>query len=141
MDLNAFKEYFNQNDRFSVYNGIRLDTLEEGYALARMTVGAQSRNLMGTMHGGAYYTLADVAAGCAMIPYGKACVTLNADIHYMRPVSAGEVVAQARAVSCSGKIGVVRVEIQDEGEQPLCVCTVTMYRTEKPIEDFFEGGE
>jgi len=141
MDLKAFKEHFNRTDAFSVYNGIRLVSFEKGFAVAEMDVEAQSKNLMGMMHGGAYYSLADVAAGSAMIPYGRVCVTLSADIHYLRPVSGGKVTAEARVVQYGGRIGVARVEIKDIAEEILCVCTVTMYLTSKPIEDVFPGSE
>lgn len=135
MDLDAFKKYFNQKDAFSVHNGISLTVLKEGYAEAEMAVAPNTKNLLGIMHGGAYYTLADVAAGSAMIPYGKVCVTLGADIHYMRPADAGRVVGKARVLQHGGRIGVVRVEVEDAGGETLCVCTVTMYLTSKPVGD------
>ncbi len=138
MDLDAFKKYFNQKDAFSAYNGVRLTVLKKGYAEAEMDVGPKARNLLGMMHGGAYYTLADVAAGSAMIPYGKTCVTLGADIHYMRPACEGKVVAKAQVLQYGGRIGVARVEVEDKDGETLCVCTVTMYLTSKPIGDIPE---
>lgn len=140
MDLDAFMKYFNQNDPFSAHNGIRLNVLEKGYAEAEMDVGPSARNLLGMMHGGAYYALADVAAGSAMIPYGRVCVTLNADIHYMHPVSSGKVVARARVEQYGGRVGVARVEIENEEKELLCLSTVTMYLTQKPIGDIFKSG-
>lgn len=141
MDLDAFLDYFNRNDAFSAYNGIRLKSLEKGHAAAEMDIGPDARNLMGTMHGGAYYSLADVAAGCAMIPYGKACVTLGADIHYLHPASEGTATAEARVVQYGGRIGVAEVEIKNGAGEILCICTVTMYITRKPIGNDFTGGE
>ena len=141
MDLDAFKNYFNQNDSFSAYNGIRLKSLEKGRAEAEMEIGPDTKNLMGTMHGGAYYTLADVAAGCAMIPYGRACVTLSADIHYLHPASAGTVTAEARVTQYGGRIGVAEVEIRNGAGELLCTVTVTMYLTQKPMEEIFPGRD
>ena len=135
MDLDAFKKYFNQKDAFSAYNGISLTVFKEGYAEAEMEVGPNTKNLLGMMHGGAYYTLADVAAGCAVIPYGKVCVTLGADIHYMRPTNSGKVVAKATVLQHGGRIGVIRVEVEDAAGETLCVSTVTMYMTSKPVGD------
>jgi len=140
MDLDAFKKYFNQNDSFSAHNGIKLIVLEKGYAKAQMKAAPETKNLLGIMHGGAYYTLADVAAGSALIPYGKVCVTLSADIHYLHPLSGGTAIAEARVEQYGGRIGVVRVEIKSEADELLCVGTVTMYLTKKPIRDIFEGG-
>ena len=139
MDLKAFQDYFNQNDQFSVRSGVRLTHLKEGHAEAEMDFRPEVCNLMGTIHGGAYYTLADVAAGCAVIPYGKICVTLSADIHYLSPASGGTVTAYATVQQHGGRIGVCSVEIKDEAGALLCIGTITMYMTSKDIpEDFME---
>lgn len=139
MDLNAFQEYFNKHDQFSFRNGIRLSRIQEGYAEAELEFKPEVCNLMGTMHGGAYYTLADVAAGCAVIPYGKACVTLSADIHYLRPASGGIITAYATVMQHGGRIGVCQVEIKDRAGELLCAGTITMYITSKLIpEDYRE---
>jgi uncharacterized domain 1 len=137
MDLEAFKRYFNKNDAYSIRSGVRLTHLQKGYAVAEMDVAPELCNLMGTLHGGAYYTLADVAAGSAVIPYGRICVTLNADIHYLRPPAGGTIRATANVVQRGDTIAVCRVEIQDEAEKNLCVCTVTMYQTTKEIPEEF----
>ena len=139
MDLNAFQKYFNSNDQFSIRNGIRLSRIQEGYAEAELDFKPEVCNLMGTMHGGAYYTLADVAAGCAVIPYGKHCVTLSADINYLRPASGGMITAYATVMQHGGRIGVCRVEIKDQAGELLCIGTITMYITSKQIpEDYRE---
>ena len=139
MDLFAFQKYFNEHDQFSVQNGIRLTHMQKGYAEAEMDVGPEKTNLLGTLHGGAYYTLADVAAGCSVIPYGRICVTLSADIHYLRPAVSGKITAYASVIQFGEKIGVCRVEIRDESQKILCISTITMYLTSKPIPQEFTG--
>lgn len=139
MDLKAFQEYFNKHDQFSVRNGIRLSRIQEGYAEAEMDFGHEACNLMGTMHGGAYYTLADVAAGCAVVSYGKYCVTLGADIHYLRPASGGKITAYSTVKQHGGRIAVCAVEIKDRAGELLCTGVITMYTTSRLIpEDFRE---
>lgn len=139
MDLKAFQEYFNKHDQFSIRNGIVVTHIQEGYAEAEMDFKPEVCNLMGTMHGGAYYTLADVAAGCAIIPCGRICVTLSADIHYLRPASGVRITAYATAIQQGGRIGVCSVEIKDQTGELLCTGTVTMYITNKQIpEDYRE---
>jgi acyl-CoA thioesterase len=141
MDLNAFQEYFNKHDQFSVRNGIRLTRIQEGYAEAEMDFAPETCNLMGTMHGGAYYTLADVAAGSAIIPYGKICVTLGADMHYLRPASGGKITAYATVRQHGGRIGVCNVEIRDQAGELLCMGTITMYITSKQIPEDLRENE
>ena len=90
-------------------------------------------NFMGTMHGGALFTLADVAAGTALISHGSLCVTLNSAINYIRPTSGGKLKAVAREMHCGAKIGVCDVTIFNEGNHVVCTCTYTMYMTGKPL--------
>lgn len=78
-------------------NGIRLTALSKGRAEAELSAGAAHTNFMGTVHGGALYTLCDVAGGCALIERGL-CVTLDAAMTYLRPVKAGKVRAAAERI-------------------------------------------
>lgn len=137
MDLEKFQRYFNKNDAFSVRNGVRLTHLQKGYAVAEMDFAPELCNLLGTLHGGAYYTLADVAAGSAVIPYGRVCVTLSADIHYLRPPSGGIIKATANVTQRGERIAVCKVDIEDAADKLLCVCTVTMYQTSREIPEEF----
>lgn len=137
MRLEEFKSYFNKHDAFSVRNGVRLVHLEPGYAVAEMDIAPELCNLMGTLHGGAYYTLADVAAGCAVIPYGRVCVTLSGNVNYLRPPSGGTIRAIATVLQRGERIAVCRVEILDEPKNMLCTATITMYQTGKEIPEEF----
>ena len=50
---------------FAVYNGITTHQTGDGTAEAILEIGPDSLNPYGLLHGGAYYTLADCAAGSA----------------------------------------------------------------------------
>ncbi|MGI6154100.1 MAG: PaaI family thioesterase [Christensenellaceae bacterium] len=133
-DTQAFIEYFNKKDHFSIKNGIRLIALEKGYAKATMHVSENSFNYMGSVHGGVLYTLADVAAGTAVVPYGSTCVTLDVSMNYLRPALHGSITAVARQVRRGSKISVLEVHIYDEHEKLLCQAMYTMYMTGKPVD-------
>lgn len=132
MDYQKYLENFNKSDRFSMENGIRLTALSKGRAEAELSAGAAHTNFMGTVHGGALYTLCDVAGGCALIERGL-CVTLDAAMTYLRPVKAGKVRAAAERIKAGGHIGVSRVEVFDEAGELCCTAQITMYMTGQPL--------
>ncbi len=133
MDFRAFIEYFNTHDQFSIQNGIQLLTLQKGYAEVSMQYKPTYTNFMGTLHGGALFTLADVAAGCAIISHGFLCVTLTSSIHYLQTPSSETITAYAQAIYNSPHIGVSNVQIKDTSKTLLCTCTSTMYMTGKAV--------
>lgn len=108
--------------------------LDKGYAEVEMIIEENSLNFIRSLHGGAYYTLADTAAGVASLAYGITSVTLNGSATYIKPVSSGKVKAIACEVSRSRKISVYDVSIIDENEQLLTRCSFTLYITGKEIE-------
>ncbi len=133
MDHQNFIDYFNSHDRFSIENGICLTKLGEGFAEAELYFDPACTNFMGTMHGGALFTLADVVAGTALLHHGSLCVTLSSSINYIRPSSSGKLRAVAHETHCGSKIGVCDVTIFNEGNHVVCTCTYTMYMTGKPL--------
>lgn len=133
MDHQKFIDYFNGHDQFSIESGVRLTKLGQGFAEAEMDFSSKRTNFMGTMHGGALFTLADVVAGTALLSHGSLCVTLSTSINYIRPASSGKLRAVAHETHCGAKIGVCDVTIFNEGNHVVCTCTYTMYMTGKPL--------
>lgn len=133
MDYEKFIEYFNEHDVFSRESGIRLKKIGDGFAEAELDFSSRRVNFMGTMHGGALFTMADVAAGSALLSHGSLCVTLNSAINYIRPASGGTLRAVAHETHCGSKIGVCDVTIFNEENHVVCTCTCTMYLTGKPL--------
>ncbi|HPK54113.1 MAG TPA: PaaI family thioesterase [Smithellaceae bacterium] len=131
MNYAHFVEYFNQNDRFSIHNGMKILKMAEGYAEAELDYSKGNQNFMGTLHGGALSTLADIAAGTSIISFGKMCVTLNANVNYVRPARHGKIKAIAKAVHCSRQMGTSEVRIYNEDNGLVCYCSYVMFITNK----------
>lgn len=131
MDYSDFEKYFNQHDTFSVLNGMKIVKMEEGYAEAVLDYSPDHNNFMGTLHGGAITTLADITAGTSIISFGKQCVTLNANINYLRPAKKGQVRAVATAINRSRQFGTTEVKIFDEDDILICYCSYVMFVTDK----------
>ncbi|NLW92524.1 MAG: PaaI family thioesterase [Syntrophomonadaceae bacterium] len=133
MDYERFREHFNQNDVFSMNNGMKILKMEKGYAEAEFDYEPNHQNFMGTLHGGALSTLADITAGVSIISFGKLVVTLNANINYVKPAKKGKIRAVATAVHRSRQIGSCEVRIYDEEETLLCFCSYIMFITAKDV--------
>lgn len=134
MDYEWFREYFNQQDVFSISNGMKILKMEKGYAEAELDYGPGHRNFMGTLHGGALSTLADITAGLSIISFGKLVVTLNSNISYVKPARPGKIKAVATAVHQSRQIGSSEVRIYDEENTLICFCSYIMFITNKDVE-------
>ena len=81
---------------FAIYNGITTHQTGDGTAEAILEIGPDSLNPYGLLHGGAYYTLADCAAGSACRTDGRKYVTLHGSLDFIRSARAGQVIARAR---------------------------------------------
>ncbi|MEI3363454.1 MAG: PaaI family thioesterase [Oscillospiraceae bacterium] len=66
-----------KKNQFMSYNHIELEHVEPDYAVFRLDIRPESRNIFGMVHGGALYTMADNAAGSAAHTDGRNYVTQN----------------------------------------------------------------
>ena len=85
-----------EKNGFMNYNHIEMETVEQDYAVFRLQVRPENRNVYGMVHGGAIYTLADNATGSAAHTDGRNYVTHSGTLHFLRNQREGIIRAQAR---------------------------------------------
>ena len=85
-----------EKNGFMNYNHIEMETVEQDYAVFRLQVRPENRNVYGMVHGGAIYTLADNATGSAAHTDGRNYVTQSGTLHFLRNQREGTIRAQAR---------------------------------------------
>ncbi len=97
--------------------GIELIEAGEGRAVTRMTVHEDMLNGHGLAHGGLIFALADTAFGCACNSFGPVTVGSSADIVFIAPARAGDVL-QADAVLRTrfGRSGLYDVTVRRDDE-------------------------
>ena len=78
-----------KNDQFVRYNGIELTEIGEGEAIGKMTITPNHLNGLGTVQGGALFTLADYVCAAAANSRGKSAVSLDGQIDFLKSVSKG----------------------------------------------------
>jgi acyl-CoA thioesterase len=103
-----------QNDRFAEFCDIELLSVTPGRASARMTLRPHHHNGIGSVQGGAIFTLADFTFAAAANSHGAVAVAINASITFMKAAAAGTLWAEARELAKNFKIGTYSVEIKDD---------------------------
>lgn len=131
----------NNNDRFRdlVWEGIirhanpikcddvKIIEVEPGYAKISMPVDENNVNAYNIAHGGALFTLCDMASGMATYAYEVANVTLEANINYIKGAKKGLIYAESRVIHKGGKTAVTRVDLTNEEGELLAIGTYTMF--------------
>lgn len=106
---------------FTRHLGLQLTALSEGYACLTMPVAEPCRNVWGTPHGGAIFTLCDVAAGLAAIALRReAVVTVSASVDYLAAAAPkGSLTAHGRVDHAGGRTVFCTAEVTDEDGTPV----------------------
>lgn len=110
--------------------GMTVDHFEPGLARVSMLASAATHNPAGTLHGGVYCDLADMAMGIAFftsLADGEAMTTLELKINYLRPISNGVITAEARVVNRSRTIGLVECDVRDTQNRLLARASSTCF--------------
>ncbi|MBQ3537355.1 MAG: PaaI family thioesterase [Clostridia bacterium] len=103
---------------YIAYNGIEIKEYDEGYCIGAVKIEDHHKNLLGIVHGGCVFTLADTVAGYTGMTKGTIITTLNASINYFHPVKDTEYLYCKGEIVKDGKtVTVVRTVIYgDKGE-------------------------
>ena len=93
-----------------------MDRLGEGEAKIELTAGKHLHNAMGTVHGGIFCDLADVAMGAALATLtaeGESFSTLQLQMSYLLPVVEGSLSAHARVVRRGRTTAYLECDLED----------------------------
>ena len=103
---------------FSELLGCRLQRLDQGVAEVALSLEPHLRNRAGKLHGGAIFSLVDIAMGLACSSahgFDQQSATIECKINYIRAVSDGDVVCTARVIHPGRRTLVVEADVyQDE---------------------------
>jgi LAO/AO transport system ATPase/phenylacetic acid degradation protein PaaD len=129
-------------DGYARHMGLELVVGGAGWAAVRMRVGPQHLNFNGRCHGGAIFSLADMALGLACNSHGTVAALVDGNISISSGAVEGEwLVAQATEVSRSRKLAVYRVDVKRAagGEHVACL-SGTVYLTGRPVSGAAEAA-
>jgi acyl-CoA thioesterase len=119
-----------ERDRAAQALGITVEAIGPGFARCRMIVRDDMVQGHTTCHGGLTFTLADTAFAYACNACNRATVALGAEIAFLAPARAGDVLcATARERSRSGRTGVYDVELSNGAGTLIALFRGTSYET------------
>jgi acyl-CoA thioesterase len=113
--------------------GAEVDDWGLGWARTRVIPKGEGANIMGTVHGGIVVGLADAAFEIACNSYGRRCVAIDINAHFLAVSEVGEpLVAETREVARSARIASYRIDVSKEGSgaDPVVSMHALAYRTE-----------
>ena len=113
-----------EKDTFTGYVGIELDEIRPGYCRAHLDIKDYHLNPMGSLHGGAAFTLMDVAAGYSGVYANgnhRGLVTQCADIHFLRPITEGRATAESNVIKSGRNTAYSEVKVMNEKSE-ICLC-------------------
>ena len=109
----AMLEKIGSGDAFAKLTGTDLLELRPGFARASLKVTGNTVNVHEMAHGGAIFTLADLACEAAANSYGKTAIAVQTNIHFLAAGKCGDVLlATARLTSRVESFGIIVFEIK-----------------------------
>ena len=104
-----------QNDFFSQWLGITVESIEEGTCTLSMTIRKEMLNGFAIAHGGITYSLADSALAFASNSHGRQSVSIDTSINHIETLKEGDtIVAVAKQEALKNKFGFYKLIIKQE---------------------------
>jgi len=118
--MEKIKKYF-ENDRFADLAGIEILEIKKGWSRVKMNITEKHLNGVGIVHGGAIFTLADLAFAAAANSHGNVSVGINASISYMKAGKGKILMAEAQEVSRNPRLSSYMVRVTDEEDDLIAI--------------------
>jgi acyl-CoA thioesterase len=125
-------QWFVDRDAFARLLGIRLVAASPGYAKTALDITDDLKNGAGIAHGGAIFSLADLALAVASNSHGRLALAVASSITFVRPGTGKTLFAEAREVSLGGKMATYTITITNDDGVAVAACQGTVYRKDVP---------
>ncbi|WP_396155267.1 hotdog fold thioesterase [Flavobacterium sp.] len=124
-----------QNDSFSQWLGITIESIEEGTCTLSMTIRKEMLNGFAIAHGGITYSLADSALAFASNSHGRQSVSIDTSINHFETLKEGDkILAVAKQEALKNKFGFYTIEIKKENTV-VALFKGTVFRSDKEWEE------
>lgn len=117
-----------KQDHFSQHCHLEVLQVKSGSARVRMKVLPCHLNGVGIVHGGAIFTLGDLAAAAAANSRGDTSVIANSSISFLRATKSGTLVAEAEEIASGNRLGSYLIYITDDMGETVAVMQSMSYR-------------
>lgn len=134
MEEKEIKKLFSK-DRFANELGMELISSTPGYAKTSLKIEERHLNAANVAHGGAIFSLADLAFAIASNSRGRVALSIQASISYIKAVKGGRIFAEAKEISLGDKLAHYLIEITDDSNEKIAVMNGTVYRKKETINE------
>ena len=117
----------NKPHQFSYENGMLVTYAEPGLVRGELTVGENSINPHGMVHGGALTTLADTVAGCCACSKGGHCVTSNCTMEFLRPAYGKKIYCEATPKKMGRSLSTIQITLTNDSGSVVATGTFTFF--------------
>jgi acyl-CoA thioesterase len=112
MESTKHEDSYIIQDRFARNLGIELVRVENEFARCELEINENHKNGLGSLHGAVIFAIADIAFAAACNSVRKS-IGMQADIKYLGKPKGGRLIAEAKIVSASNRIGHYQVSVMD----------------------------
>lgn len=130
-DLLSANRALLEANAFANHAGVVVTDARPDYAEAILEIKPETLNSFGSVHGGAFFTLADVCAGMAARTDGRGYVTQQASVQFLRGAKEGRITARAQVLHRGGTVCLIEVRITDAADRLLFLGTFNFYCVRK----------
>ena len=107
-------------DTFAKLVGTELLELKPGFARTTLKITEHIVNMFQMAHGGAIFTLADLACEAVGNSFSEPAVAIQTNIHFLAPGKCGDILtATAKLINRIDSFGVIEFEIKNHDERLL----------------------
>ena len=125
----AILDWMETKNPFWTLLGMELAEIKKGMAKVRLPIEEKLTNAIGLVHGGVIFSAADSAVGMALvglITRQENISTLEMKINYLKPVTGGEIIAEAKIIHKGAQTAIGDVEVRN-AEQNLIAKGLATY--------------
>jgi acyl-CoA thioesterase len=140
MEKKVFDALFKRVDwePYAQHLGLKLKKLDKGYSLVEMTIREEMKNILGSTHGGAIFSLIDEAFETASNSHGTIAVALNMNVTFIAPPSPGAVLrAEAKETNLTPRTATYLINVTEGENRLIATCQALVYR-KKEVLPFLE---
>ena len=136
MEKKVFDALFKRVDwePYAQLLGLKLKKVDKGYSLVEMTIREEMKNILGSTHGGAIFSLIDEAFETASNSHGTIAVALNMNVTFIAPPSPGEVLqAEAKEINLTPRTATYLINVTGEERRLIATCQALVYRKKEML--------
>ncbi len=116
-----------ENDSFSQALGMEIVSIDGDSAVVSMPFDDRHRNSLGNTHGGAIFSLADMAFVVASHAYNEVIVNAQSSISYLSAGKVGPLIAYATPLQLGRKLVIYDIKVYDATKAMVANVTITGY--------------